>query len=111
MLIDPAEQILLCIKNIQQLRQVLVECDPASGVSIAVRRGVWRNTDEERPDRRPISICEMSDLVVAKTIVRQCIEQQIRLLEVWVKAAEEQKQALDQAMLKASEYDQKEKLP
>lgn len=104
MLIDAAEQIQLRIKNIRQLQHVMQACDPASGVTVVIRQGVWTNHQEERPDRRPITVCEMADLEIAKAIIRQCIEQQLTSLEGWVKLAEDQKKTLEMATASAKSF-------
>jgi len=71
-------------KSIEQLNKILVDCDPASGISFYVRRGVLLdNVDVEGDsERRPLVPVEFGDLKKAEDAVALMIrglEESVRL--------------------------------
>ena len=86
---NPAEQVLKTIEGIKALRKLLKDVDPASGMSVAVRRGVARDDDTREDDasRRPWTTIEMGgagdNCAALHLILTTMIAHQVELLAFW----------------------------
>ncbi len=74
--------------QIAALEKIAKDCDPASGVSFSVRRGVARDNEDSEGDcvRRPWVTVETSDLPVAKGLIEIIISAARRNEAFWLKA-------------------------
>lgn len=79
------EYILQAIANLEAISR---DCDPASGVSFVVRRGVMRNNPGDALDdegHRPKVVVETCELELARNIIEQLKSSLKRSLkEVWL---------------------------
>lgn len=82
---DYLEQIKLATADIEKLRKLLKDIDPASGLSVSLRRGVARDNDEvdDDSDKRPwhtMEICENME-----SIIHDVLEARTNSLQYWLK--------------------------
>lgn len=99
---DTSQIISQRIKNIRQLRALRDLVDPASGMSVMVRRGVLRDRDEDDQERRAwveLEICDHMD-----GILELLIDAQTRSLDLFIKSAGREIAGLNQAVREAKDF-------
>lgn len=89
-----ADDIILRIKErrakIAALKKVLRDMDPASGVSISIRRGVPQDNDDVEDDalRRPWTTVECINMEWAKTVIETAIAAAADSEKYWLACAQ-----------------------
>lgn len=87
------------IQNIKALRKLQKEVDPASGMSVCVRRGVLADRDEDDPERRPWIQMELVDHMGA--ILELAIDAQVQSLKMFKGSASREIAELNRAVTDA----------
>jgi hypothetical protein len=69
----------------KKLDKILKDMDPASGVSVSIRRGVSRDNPDVEDDelRRPWVTVETADLEAARVIIEEAAKAARRNVETW----------------------------
>lgn len=83
-------------RNIEDLKKILKEMDPASGVSISIRRGVARDNEEDDYDstKRPWVLVETGELAHARVAISAAIAAAEASLKFRLVMAREEHKAL-----------------
>lgn len=100
-------QIETTLTAIVQLSHILDTCDPASGVSFIVRRGVMKDREAEDDDvrHRPKVLVETGNLEVARSIIEKLRLDLVRQLrETWLPQAIRDAAENQRLSIMASEY-------
>ena len=87
------------IANIKALRRLQKDVDPASGMSVCVRRGVLANQDEDDAERRPWIQMELADHMDA--ILELAIDAQMKSLKMFKGSAVREIAELNRVMVEA----------
>lgn len=93
-------------ERISGLQKILKQIDPASGLSIAFRRGVARDNEEVEDDdtRRPWVTCEVGGIATGENVAKLLIETTLNALKdletYWMKAVQRDLEEMQKELLK-----------
>lgn len=90
--------------NIDMLRQIRHQIDPASGLSVSIRRGGARdNPDVEDDDeRRPWVVTEFSDMITMAKVVDLAIAENHSSASYWLARARDEHRELSEFLAQTS---------
>lgn len=102
--VDYIGQIKLAMSDIRALQKLRKEVDPASGLSISVRRGVARDNPDVEYDhkKRPWRTVEICDDM--ESLIDLLIKERSRSLSHWVKRAEAYSEEMISIRLDIAEF-------
>jgi hypothetical protein len=89
------------VADIKALRKLKKDIDPASGMSVSVRRGVARDNDDVEYDheKRPWLTMEFSDTVNMDSMIDLLIRDRLSALRFWLNRGGEYSDMLDAALV------------
>jgi hypothetical protein len=96
------------INTIAALRKLLKDMDPASGVTVCIRRGVYDDSEEEDPNRRPWSIVECVDYDLTAEVIKKLIDSEQQSAKMWAKSI---KSEIDKCTVALETYEKHLKIP
>lgn len=102
----PIQNLKLTRERISGLKKILSQIDPASGFSIAFRRGVARDNDDIEDDdtRRPWVTCELGGISSEENLGKSLMEKTLEALKdletFWMKAVQRDLEEMQKELMK-----------
>ena len=102
MMVNCRENLEKTVQRLAELRKLKNEVDPASGMSVMIRRGVLSDRNEDEGDRERRKYTEIETMHFMPEIIDLLIKGQEEHLRFWIKACEEERDALTKILQKVS---------
>lgn len=100
----PYELLFNRFANIEKLKKLKKDVDPASGMSVQIRRGVLSDRCEEEDDRELREWVQLETAEHMDAILDLLIATQVKSLGVWERAAREDITANEKALAALAKY-------
>ena len=93
-------------ERIAGLKKILLQIDPASGLSVSFRHGVARDNEDVEDDeiRRPWVTCEIGGIATGENVAKLLIEITLKALKdletFWMKAVQRDMEEMNKELMK-----------